>query len=181
GSRPTGPVCLLTNLRYFGYILNPISLYYCFDADGLRVQTVVAEVTNTPWGERHCYVISGPEQKSIRVWRTTTNKDLHVSPFLPMDMTYHWRLSTPGGRLSVHIENHRQGVKVFDATLLLTRRPITTGTLAAALARHPWMTGKAVAGIYWQALKLWWKGAPFITHPKAAPNASAAKVVSTPH
>ena len=166
GIEASGPIRLLTNLRYFGYLINPISLYYCFDAADRRIEAVVAEVTNTPWGERHCYVLPGPDTPDARVWRTRSSKELHVSPFLPIDMRYHWRLTTPGERLSVHLENHRQGAKRFDATLLLQRRPITTTTLATSLLRHPFMTGKVAAGIYWQALRLWWKGTPFHPHPR---------------
>jgi DUF1365 family protein len=166
GVRPAGPVRLLTNLRYWGYRINPISLYYCFDATAARVEAVVAEVTNTPWGDRHCYVVPGPATLRDRTWRATLPKDLHVSPFFPMDMEYRWLLSAPGERLSVEIESHRRGEWQFDATLALERREITGATLAGALLRHPWMAGRVAAGIYWQALRLWWKGAEFHPHPR---------------
>lgn len=165
GTRPTGPIRLLTNLRWWGYIQNPISLYYCFEEAGESVTAVVAEVTNTPWGDRHSYVLPGPAPDE-RVWRYTGDKELHVSPFFPMEMTYHWRLSVPGDRLSVHIENRLDDVSQFDAALLLERRPITTRTLAGTIARHPFITGQVLAGIYWQAVRLWWKGAEFCPHPR---------------
>lgn len=166
GRRPSGAVRLLTNLRYFGYVMNPVSFYYCFDGTTGDVDAVVAEVNNTPWGERHCYVLDWNEQADRRVLRSEEEKLFHVSPFMPMDMTYRWRLGLPGDRLSVHIANYRQGEKAFDATLLMQRRPITTGQLAAALSAHPCMTASITAAIYWQALKLWWKGATYHPHPK---------------
>lgn len=164
GRRPGGPIRLLTQLRYLGYVINPVSFYYCFAADGLSIEAVVAEVTNTPWGERHCYVI--PWNRS-HADRTTARQDkvFHVSPFLPMDMRYHWRLSAPGERLSVEIENHRRGTCDFTASLALERRPISSLSLAAVLLRHPFMTGRIAAAIYWQALQLWWKGTTFYPHP----------------
>jgi hypothetical protein len=92
-------------------------------------------------------------------------KAFHVSPFMPMDMAYDWRFSRPGRRLTVHMANLARGERVFDATLVLRREPLTGRALAAALARHPWMTATVVAGIYWQAFRLWLKGAPFHPHP----------------
>ena len=160
GSRPAGPVRLLTHLRYFGYVMNPVSFYYCFAADGETVEAVVAEIHNTPWGERHCYVLP---------WRTSGHrfdKTFHVSPFMAMDQTYRWRLSEPGPTLAVHMENEEDGRTLFDATLTLEERPITGATLARALVLYPLVTAKVIAAIYWQALKLWWKGAPFHPHPK---------------
>jgi uncharacterized protein len=93
------------------------------------------------------------------------DKRFHVSPFLPMALGYDWRFSTPGERLAVHMEDLRGGEKVFDATLALERREISGASLAGALARHPAMSAQVVAAIYWQALRLWLKGAPFHSHP----------------
>jgi DUF1365 family protein len=166
GVEADGPVRLLTHPRYFGYGFNPVSFYYCYRADGRTLAAVVAEINNTPWGERHCYVLpaaahaDGPGRMRFRF-----GKDFHVSPFLPMDMDYDWRFSAPGESLAVHMENHREGRRVFDATLSLQRRPITGASLAAALARHPLMTAKVSAAIYWQALRLAAKRVPFLTHP----------------
>jgi DUF1365 family protein len=151
GERPAGPIRLLTHLRYFGYVFNPVSFYYCFDRNEL-LQTVVAEVNNTPWGERHCYVVPT---------RATTQKAMHVSPFMPMDLQYHWRFGSPGERLAVHMTLERAGERVFDASLALEREPIGNGVLL----RHPFMTAKVIAAIHWEALRLWLKRVPFHTHP----------------
>jgi DUF1365 family protein len=94
-------------------------------------------------------------------------KVFHVSPFMPMDVDYDWRFSTPGGTLAVHMRSRRHGLDVFDATLVLRRRPITGASLARVLVRYPAMTARVVAGIYWQALRLWMKGAPFHPHPRS--------------
>jgi DUF1365 family protein len=166
GVRPAGPVRLLTHLRMFGHCFNPVSLYYCYDASGERVETVLAEITNTPWNERHAYVL--PAASSIgrgSALRFRFDKAFHVSPFLPMDLGYDWRFSTPGARLAVHMENFQGGLKVFDATLALERREITGAALAGALTRFPLMTVQVLGAIYWQALRLWMRRTPFYAHP----------------
>lgn len=164
GTRPLGPIRLLTHLRYFGYVQNPVSFYYCFDATDTRVETIVAEVTNTPWGERHAYVLpvehgpDGPLGMQLR-------KRFHVSPFLPMDQEYDWWFSPPAERLQITMQNRAGGVTTFVASLDLRREPITAASLRRVLLHFPWMTLTVVAGIYWQAFRLWWKGAPFHSHP----------------
>lgn len=170
GRRPSGPITLLTHLRYFGYCMNPVSFYYCWDQARTRVQTIVAEVHNTPWKERHCYVLDGAEAEGHRGHhRFRFEKDFHVSPFMPMHHGYDWRFTQPGQRLAVHMENldHQQGDrKVFDSTMSLERRPITTGNLMKALFRYPLMTVQVIAAIYWQAFRLWLRKTPFHSHPK---------------
>ena len=166
GGRPAGPIRLLTHLRYFGLAMNPVSVYYCFAPGGRDVEVIVAEVTNTPWNERHAYVLR-PERDGAAgaAWRFRTDKALHVSPFMDMAMRYVWRVSSPARRLVVHIENHAGDQTPFDATLALRREPLTGRSLAAALVRYPWMTAQVAGGIYWQALRLWARGVPFHAHP----------------
>jgi uncharacterized protein len=161
GTRPRGPIRLLTHLRMFGHCFNPVSFYYCFDARGERVETVVSEITNTPWKERHAYVL--PVQGGAMRFRF--GKSFHVSPFMPMAQQYDWRFGVPGTRLTVHMENHDERGKVFDATLALDRREIGAASLAGALARHPFLTLKVFGAIHWQALLLWAKGVPVHAHP----------------
>jgi DUF1365 family protein len=167
GTRPAGPIRLLTHLRTFGHCFNPVSLYYCFDASGKRLETLVAEVSNTPWRERHCYVM--PVEDDLQQGGTITleaEKRFHVSPFLPMAMSYRWRITQPGSRALVHIENLEDEKKVFDATMELSRREITGPNLARVLARFPFLTLRVVLWIHWEALKLWLKKIPFYPHPK---------------
>jgi DUF1365 family protein len=148
-----GPVRVLTHVRTFGYLFNPISLYYCFDRAGERVEKVLAEVTNTPWGERHVYALEGLD--------SVTSKRLHVSPYLGMDADYRIRMTPPGEQLRVHVDSHRDGVVDFDATLALQRRELSPWPLL----RYPFMTARVTAGIYAQALRLWRKRAPYHPHP----------------
>jgi DUF1365 family protein len=166
GRRPAGPIRLLTHLRYFGYCFNPVSFYFVFDEHGEAVEDIVAEVNNTPWGEQHLYALTaqmnlaGRDKKRYRFAKT-----FHVSPFMPMDMLYDWRFTTPRGNLSIHMDNLRGAGKVFDATMTLRRAELSTATLAAALAQHPFMTGKVIGAIHWQALRIWLKGNPVFDHP----------------
>jgi uncharacterized protein len=164
GVRPDGPIRMLTHLRYFGIGFNPVTFYYCFDRAGRRVQSIVAEITNTPWNERHAYVL--PDVGSARALRYRIAKQFHVSPFLPMDLSYDWRFSQPGARLSVHMEDLQDDRKIFDATLTLQRREISGASLATALVAFPFMTARVVSAIYWQALRLWLKRIPFHSHPE---------------
>ena len=166
GVRPSGPIRMLTHLRYFGVGFNPVTFYYCFDAADTRVESIVAEITNTPWNERHAYVLSdAAADASQRVLRYRFAKEFHVSPFLPMEMNYDWRFGVPGERLSVNMQNFQQDARVFDATLDLTRRDISAGALARALLAFPCMTATVIAGIYLQAIKLWFKRVTFHAHP----------------
>jgi DUF1365 family protein len=159
-------VRVLTHLRYFGYVMNPVSFYYAFDSAGSKVDTIVAEVNNTPWDERHAYVLSAAiDHGNGEKKRYQLDKQFHVSPFMDMNMKYDWRFSEPGPNLVVHMENLNEAGKLFEATLVMEREELTNGSLARALTRHPWMTARVVTGIYWQALLLYLKRVPFFTHP----------------
>jgi uncharacterized protein len=196
GNRPTGAIRLLTHLRYFGYCMNPVSFYYCFSPSDQRVETIVADITNTPWKERHQYVLNRPSVRAscpggasnhesverherrtdadqiptadTRLPRFEFDKEFHVSPFLPMNMRYGWDFSEPADRLFVHMQNFSGGERLFDATLALHQEPISRGALLRALVAYPLMTLKVIAAIHWQALKLWLKRTPYHSHPLAA-------------
>mgnify|MGYP001810121235 FL=1 len=185
GHRPQGPIRLLTHLRYFGYSFNPVSFYYCFREDGETLDGIVAEITNTPWKERHSYVLpidraettadvaaraaadtDAVAAPSTGPWRWRFDKRFHVSPFMPMDRGYDWRFNAPGERLQVHMNIERADGRDFDATLTLQRRPLSPAALAGCLLRHPWMTAKVLFAIHWQALRLWLKRNPVYDHPR---------------
>ena len=163
GCEHDGPIYLLANLRYFGLQMNPIVCYYCFDKNDEHLEHLVAEVTNTPWNERHSYVLT--PTAGDRVLRQKFAKDLHVSPFNPMAMRYDWRSNLPGERLAIHLENHPEQGREFDATLALKAEPITGKALNGILWRFPLMTAKVAVAIYWQALKLFIKRVPLHSHP----------------
>ncbi len=169
GCRPAGPIRLLTHPRYFGYGFNPISLFYCYAGDGKTLQAVLGEVTNTPWRERHLYALAMKDNLG-RAQRPSFRfaKTLHVSPFLPMNLEYRWRLTLPGERLTVHMDDLHDGHTLLDATLVLYRREIDGTSLARALWRYPLMTAQVMFAIHWQALRLWHKGIPIHDHPGKA-------------
>ncbi|MEL7185193.1 MAG: DUF1365 domain-containing protein [Pseudomonadota bacterium] len=166
GKRPGGPVRLLTNLSYYGFCFNPVSFYYCFDQHDEKLETIVAEVHNTPWGERSTYVL--PASQSIsgtRALRFQPKKHMHVSPFMQMDIDYDWCFTEPASRTTVFMANSRDGRRFFDAAMLMHRKEISGFSLARVLVMFPFMTFKVVGAIYWQALRLWLKRVPFYPHP----------------
>jgi uncharacterized protein len=163
GSRPTGPVRLLTHLRYGGGGFNPISVYYCFDADGTTLQWAVLEVTSTPWRERTHYVVDVRGRRRVHAGRLT--KALHVSPFLPMGLEYRWRLSLPGASVAVAIDVADGDELVLQTGVAMRRRRLTSVTMARLLLSHPPMSLRVVGGIYWQALHLWRKRVAYHPHP----------------
>jgi uncharacterized protein len=166
GDTVSGPIRVLTHLQYFGYCFNPVSFYFCFDPEGSGVETIVAEINNTPWNERFAYVLC--DRDSIGEngkQRFRFRKQFHVSPFLDMELDYTWSFTRPGATLAIHMDTHKGGRRVFDATMTLRRREISTWNLNAALLRYPFVTLKTISAIYWQALRLRLKGIPFYTHP----------------
>lgn len=172
GRRPMGSIRMLSNLRYFGFMINPITCYYCFDATGQQLETIVAEVTNTPWKQRCHYILDCTHNNQDDSQDITFDKVMHVSPFQPMDLYYRWRGKTPSDHLSIHLDvfskddqSHDVPKPVFDATLLLQRQAMTTSVMNQKIRRYPWMTLKVCAAIYWQALRLWMKKIPFYGAP----------------
>jgi DUF1365 family protein len=165
GSRPAGPIRVLTHLRSFGHCFNPVSFYYCFGPTGAPVQSLVAEVTNTPWGERHAYVLANEPGSPTVLGQF--DKALHVSPFMGMDHRYRVGASTPAQTLSVHIASARAGATVFDAMLALRQRELTPASLAGITARYPFATLRVLGLIYAHALGLKLAGAHLHGHPEA--------------
>jgi len=163
GQRPKGPVYLLTHLRYGGMCFNPISLYYCFNDSG-GLEAVLGDVSNFPWQERTPYVVRcDPKQQKHSAHFA---KKMHVSPFNPMDQEYSWAFTTPSQRLVMHMENlDPDGKTPFDSTLVLKRRADLGTSIGRLLLKHPWMSLKVVAGIHYQALRLWLKKNPVYAHP----------------
>ncbi len=187
GTAVEGPIRLLTHLRYFGYCFNPVSFYYCFEPTGEHVRAVVAQVTNTPWGERHSYVMAvtaASDHGSAKVMVGHFAKQLHVSPLMGMEHAYDWRLTEPSERLSIHIESHPTGAgtgtgaphSAFDATLALRRRELSGASMARALARYPFLTLRILARIYTHALRLRLRGARYYPHPKRGGRPGAGTV-----
>jgi len=162
-----GPIRLLTQMRYLGYCYNPVGFYYCFDAAGREVRAIVAEITNTPWGERHAYFLDARTSLNPLAgrFRWEFPKAFHVSPFMPMNVMYDWRFNTPSDNLNVHMMDRIDGDKHFDATLTLTREELSPRALNRVLWNYPAMTAKVLVGIHWQALRLWLKRTPFYEHP----------------
>ncbi|MDN3616157.1 DUF1365 domain-containing protein [Vibrio gallaecicus] len=156
-------VTMLVQCRCLGLYFSPINCYFCYDSAG-KCQYMLAEVSNTPWRQRHYYLIDMAKEMKVK-------KDFHVSPFMDLNMMYHWKIKPPAHSTLVHIENRKpndQNIerKVFDATLALSKRPISSQSLWNTLLSIPAMTFKIVFGIYYQALKLFIKKVPFVAHPE---------------
>jgi uncharacterized protein len=166
GSAPSGPIRLLTHLRTCGHCFNPVSFYYCYADDGVTLDTIVAEITNTPWKERHAYVLPVADgQRSGRAIRWDLPKAFHVSPFMPMQRDYAWRFTAPAEALHVHMDVTHGAQREFDASLMLGRRALNGAGLARVLLRFPAMSLRVVTAIHWQALRLFLRGNPVYTHP----------------
>lgn len=174
GQSFSGQIYLLTTLRQMGYVMNPLSLYYCYEEEGeerVKLKYVVAEVHNTPWGERHTYLIEPQESD-----RSLQEKQFHVSPFMPMDLTYEFYLPLPEQELEIGIRLLKQNLPVFNATLNLQSLPANGDTIKQMLASGGWQSLCTIFRIYLQALKLWMKKARFFPHPsKQAPGYSHLK------
>lgn len=168
GHVPTGPIRLLTHLRTCGHCFNPVSFYYCYADDGTTLDTIVAEITNTPWKERHSYVLPlNTAERHGAALRWDFEKVFHVSPFMPMEREYAWRFTAPNNNLRVHMDVLAGKQRDFDATLMLDRKPLNGANLARALLRFPAMSLRIVIAIYWQALLIFLRRTPFYDHPNS--------------
>jgi DUF1365 family protein len=171
GAAPEGPIRVLTQPRSFGLCFNPVSFYYCFDRAGEQVEAIVAEVTNTPWRERHAYVLAPPPPQRSRLLRAGAEKRLHVSPLMGMEQRYRFVAGTPAETLSLHIEVGEAGEPVFDATLGLHRRELTPALTRRLALRDPIPSLRVFALIYGQALRARLAGASYHPHPGRARHA----------
>lgn len=178
GFRPDGPIRLLTHLRTLGISFNPVSFYYCFSADE-KLSAIIAEISNIPWLDRHCYVLDCRDGRDLRndkdgrpesdstadQFTFNLEKQFHISPFMGMRQDYTWRFSVPGERLTVAMTSFQDKRPLFSASLQHQRHPVTADALDALLWRFPAMPMQVVSAIYWQAARLWWKGVPVHNRP----------------
>jgi DUF1365 family protein len=171
GNAPTGPIRMLTHLRILGKSFNPVTIYYCYADDGVTLDCVVAEITNTPWKERHSYVLPVADgEQHGRAMRWNFGKRFHVSPFLPMQRDYAWRFTAPSDSLHVHMDVLDGAARDFDATLVLARRELNGANLARVLLRYPAMSARIVLAIHWQAFLIFLRRNPVYDHPKSRIN-----------
>jgi uncharacterized protein len=160
---PDGRIFLLSHLRYFGYVFNPVSFFYFYDRAG-NLQQMMAEVNNT-FGESHNYWLTTQNARAAAAARRyTSEKRMHVSPFMGMDLRYDWIFTEPGEKLVAHMNMVQNGKPFFDATLQLTRRDWTSAELRQVVAAYPFMTAKVIGAIHWEALILWLKRVPVFSH-----------------
>jgi hypothetical protein len=164
GRRPTGRVELMCQPRLFGYVFNPVSFYFVRDERG-ELDALVAEITNTPWNERHSYVLDARVREGGAVTARLA-KRFHISPFMEMEQSYVWAFEDDADELRVRMETYAHGARMFEVRMQLQRRPLDGANLARALASFPGFSLRTVAAIYWQALRLRLAGAPFFEHPR---------------
>lgn len=165
GRRFDGRIMMLAHPRYLGFVFNPVSFYFCYRPDASTPEFILAEINNTPWNERHCYVLENRDSHSHRV-HFEFGKQFHVSPFMPMDLRYQWSfmLRPEGVRVDMTLVDGRS--VCFEARLRLESRPFTAAAMRSVPLQYPLMTLAVVRRIYWQAFRLWTKRIPFYEHPR---------------
>tara|TARA_B100001123_G_scaffold314239_1_gene351612 strand:+ start:2252 stop:2932 length:681 start_codon:yes stop_codon:yes gene_type:complete len=166
GDRPDGHVAILAHPRHFGYVFNPVSFYFCFDSSN-TLHSMVADVTNTPWGERRAYAIRAVAGNRVTTETIESGKQLHVSPFIGMDMAYTFSFADPGDTdtIDISICVSREEERILDTRLVMKTYVPNKFLMNTLPVRFPFMTHRVTAGIYWNALLLKLKGAQFFAHP----------------
>lgn len=163
GTRPQGRIFLLTHLRQWGTCFNPVSFYLCLDQDG-QLQFLVAEIHNTPWNQRHAYVLDARDQTGPD-YRFRFAKGFHVSPFLPMELDYDWRFRLSSDELLIHMSVMDADSECFAAGMRLALEPLDKAAMRRMPLQYPLLTARVLMAIYWQALRLWLRKTPFFSHP----------------
>jgi DUF1365 family protein len=174
GVQADGPVRLLTQLRNWGLAFSPLNVFYLYNRDD-QLKGIIGEVTNTPWGDRHWYVLPAtPADEIPGRYAVSHTKQFHVSPFWDMNLQYDWSLTAPGPQLELWLNCLRGADRVFRAGMKLRRQPLTAGALwRLSLTNH-----RVLAGIYYQALRLWWKQCPVYNHPRNVDPLSVERTVT---
>jgi DUF1365 family protein len=171
-----GAIRLLAMPRVLGHAFNPLSVFFCYRADGGLAATLY-QVNNT-FGERHSYLIPAPSGTTMI--RQSCRKTFYVSPFMPMEMEYRFRVVPPAQRVSVVIDGLSGGLsgqgRLITASLSGRRTDLSDGALLRAFLGAPALGLKVVGGIHWEALKLWRKKVGF--HTKPAPPADPITIVA---
>lgn len=163
-SASVASIRLLAIPRLFGYAFNPLSTFYCFDAEDNLI-ALIYEVRNT-FGEKHSYVLPAGAANAKGLMKQACSKEFYVSPFMPMECRYEFSLLPPGEKIALSIRQLHEGKPIMNASFIGTRRPLTRRTLGKALMAFPFNSFKVIAGIHWEALKLWLKGLKLVPRPE---------------
>lgn len=164
GEQFSGKVYLLTHPRYFGFVFNPVSFYFCVNNDD-ELEYILADINNTPWNERHAYVLKASQQ-NVSELTSEFDKKFHISPFMPMDIHYNWQFNWSSETLNILMQSYRGDEKQFTASMVLTAETLSPKAMNQLPFEFPLQTMRVVWRIYWHAFKLWLKKIPVFEHPK---------------
>jgi len=179
GKQFEGQVNILTHPRYLGFIFNPVTFYFCVDAEQ-QIQFIVAEINNTPWNERYAYVFDIPPTAEVQELTFDFDKQFHVSPFMPMQIHNHWRFKLTPDSVNIRMVLTQEDVRHFDVSMQVNAASFTAKSMRALPIQFPLQTLAVVFRIYWQALRLWGKKTPFFSHPDTPPKPTPAIELSAP-
>jgi len=168
---PCDRVLVLTQPRSGGLFFNPVNFYLCYADDSLHC--ILAEINNTPWDEKHTYVLDARGQHQDDELRFSFPKAFHVSPFMPMDIDYHWRVRLKSDSIQIAMRLLKDGDEIFFAGLYLQAQELNERTLAHGRYRYAWQNVRTLARIYWQAARLFVKRSPFYKHPELSTEATS--------